>query len=187
MMKTSTIPPHITPFFPTSTSYIKYIAAILTLIASSTFSTTKAQDPHPGEALFKTKCSICHGQNGEGIAVFPPLAESEWVNGPAENLVKIQLRGLTGPITVKGKEYNGMMPANATMTDQEIADVLTYVRSNMGNKAEPVTPDTVKLIRAEMAGETTPLTVADLIDPVAAAPVPDAKSEKRRKESQSPS
>lgn len=58
-------------------------------------------------------CGACHGQQGEGTAAGPPLAGSEWVNGPAENLIKIQLRGLTGPIKVKGQEYNfpaGMMP-----------------------------------------------------------------------------
>ncbi len=163
----------LTAYFSKLTS----VAAITTAIVGSAFSTANAQDAHPGEAIFKLKCTMCHGQNGEGIAIFPPLAGSEWVNGPEENLVKIQLRGLMGPITVKGKEYNGMMPNNAAMSDQDIADVLTYVRSSMGNKAPAVTIDTVKTIRAEVAGNATPLTVKDLKAPVAAEVKPEVKPE----------
>ncbi len=155
------------------------LSALAALLLGSTFSAANAQDPHPGEALFKTKCTMCHGQAGEGIAVFPPLAGSEWVNGPEENLVRIQLRGLTGPITVKGKEYNTMMPANAAMTDQEIADVLTYVRSNMGNNAPAITAETVKGIRAKVGGNVTPLTVKDLIPLKAAEAEAEAKPEEK--------
>jgi mono/diheme cytochrome c family protein len=179
-MKTSTKSTDSKFSFPSFTSYfpkLTAVAAIITTIIGSTFSTANAQDAHPGEAIFKLKCTMCHGQNGEGIAIFPPLAGSEWVTGPEENLVRIQLRGLMGPITVKGKVYNGMMPANATMTDQDIADVLSYVRSNLGNEAPPVTVDTVKKIRAEVAGNTTPLTVKDLIDPLAVPEKPDVKIE----------
>lgn len=119
---------------------------------------------HPGKAVYAT-CAACHQATGLGMAgVFPPLAESEWVNGPAENLIRIQLRGLTGKITVKGKEYGNIpMPPNATMTDKQIADVLTYVRSNFGNKSEAVTPAQVKALRSEVGKPM--LTVADLIDP----------------------
>ena len=114
--------------------------------------------------LYQSKCFACHQANGAGIPnVFPPLAESEWVNGPAENLIRIQLRGLTGEIMVKGKKYNSVMPPNVAMTDAEIASVLTYVRSNFGNKAGEVTADQVKALRGE-AGKPM-LTAKDLIDP----------------------
>jgi len=106
---------------------------------------------------------MCHGPDGAGMATFPPLAGSEWVNGPAENLIKIQLQGLTGPIEVKGKLYNSVMPANVLMSDEEIASVLTYIRSSMGNTASAVTPDMVKAHRNDTNG--TPITVKDLIDP----------------------
>ena len=68
-------------------------------------------------------CGACHGQGGEGTAAGPPLAGSEWVNGPTENLINIQLRGLIGPIEVKGQEYNfpgGMQPM-AYQSDEQIA------------------------------------------------------------------
>jgi hypothetical protein len=121
-------------------------------------------------------CGACHGQSGEGSAAGPPLAGSEWVNGPAENLIRIQLRGLIGPITVKGVEYSnfpaGMIPM-AYQTDEQIAAVLTYIRSTFGNNADPVTPDQVAAFRPEVGKPQ--LTVADLIPPVikaaTAAPV----------------
>jgi cytochrome c len=119
------------------------------------------------EELYKLKCMACHQPGGTGIPnAFPPLAESEWVNGPAINLIRIQLRGLMGPITVKGKQYNMAMPPNALMTDTEIASVLTYVRSNFGNKADAITAEMVKEQRGEVGKPM--LTVKDLIDPLKA-------------------
>ncbi len=117
--------------------------------------------------LYKTKCFACHQAEGAGIpSVFPPLAKSEWVNGPAENLIRIQLRGLMGEITVKGAKYNSAMPPNAAMTDEEIASVLTYVRSNFGNKADPITAQMVKKHRNEVGKPM--LAAKDLIDPAKA-------------------
>eukprot|EP00112_Aurelia_sp_Birch-Aquarium-sp1_P005094 Seg15785.1 transcript_id=Seg15785.1/GoldUCD/mRNA.D3Y31 product="Cytochrome c-552" protein_id=Seg15785.1/GoldUCD/D3Y31 len=117
-----------------------------------------------GAALYQQKCQMCHQPGGVGLApAFPPVAKSEWVTGPAENLIRIQLRGLTGKISVAGKEYTGVMPANATMTDEEIAAVLTYIRSNFGNKADAVTAEMVKKFRGEVGKPM--LTVADLKDP----------------------
>ncbi|MFK7850975.1 MAG: cytochrome c [Akkermansiaceae bacterium] len=110
-------------------------------------------------------CGACHGQQGEGTAAGPPLAGSEWVNGPAENLINIQLRGLTGPIMVKGQEYNfpaGMQPM-AYQTDEQIAGVLTYVRSNFGNDAPPVAPAEVEALRGEVG---KPQLTADQLIPV---------------------
>lgn len=106
-------------------------------------------------AIGKTQfivCAACHGQNGEGGPIGPPLAESEWVNGPVSNLIRIQLRGLQGPITVKGKEYNfpGGMAAQAFQTDEQIAAVLTYVRNSFGNKASAVKPEQVAALRSEV-------------------------------------
>ena len=97
-------------------------------------------------------CGACHGQNGEGTAAGPPLAESDWVSGPVSNLIRIQLRGLAGPITVSGKEYNfpaGMAPL-AYQTDEQIAGVLTYIRNSFGNKASAVTAEQVAPLRGEV-------------------------------------
>ena len=104
-----------------------------------------------GKAAFML-CAACHGQNGEGGVIAPPLAGSEWVTGPISNLIRIQLRGLQGPITVAGKEYNmpaGMGPL-AHQTDDQIAGVLTYVRNSFGNKASGVKPEQVAALRSEV-------------------------------------
>lgn len=119
-------------------------------------------------ALGKTQfitCSACHGPNGEGGPAGPPLADSEWVNGPVSNLIRIQLRGLQGPITVSGKEYTfpAGMAALGYQNDEQVAAVLTYVRNNFGNKASAVTPEQVDALRSEVG--KPPLTVKDLIQP----------------------
>ena len=110
-------------------------------------------------------CGACHGQNGEGGPIAPPLAGSEWVMGPVSNLIRIQLRGLTGPITVKGTEYNfpGGMAQMAYQTDEQIAAVLTYVRNSFGNKGSAVTPEQVAALRSEVGKPQ--LTVEDLVKP----------------------
>ncbi len=108
-------------------------------------------------------CAACHGQNGEGGPAGPPLAESEWVSGPVSNLVRIQLRGLMGSITVKGVEYNMVMAPMAYQDDATIAAVLTYVRNSFGNEAPPVTVEQVEALRGEVG--LPMLTVQDLIDP----------------------
>jgi mono/diheme cytochrome c family protein len=110
-------------------------------------------------------CAACHGQNAEGGPIAPPLAGSEWVAGPVSNLIRIQLRGLQGPIKVKGTEYNfpvGMAPM-AYQTDEQIAAVLTYVRNNFGNKAPAVKPEQVAALRSEVGKPQ--LTAAELTQP----------------------
>lgn len=110
-------------------------------------------------------CGACHGQNGEGTAAGPPLAGSEWVNGPEENLIRIQLRGLQGPIKVKGQEYHfpAGMAALAYQNDEQIAAVLTYIRNSFGNSAPPVTAASVAALRSEVG--KPPVTAAELVSP----------------------
>ncbi len=95
-------------------------------------------------------CAACHGQQGEGGPAGPPLAGSEWVLGPAENLIRIQLRGLHGPIEVKGVEYDMVMAPMPFQNDEQIAAVLTYIRSSWGNDAPPVAPADVRAFRDEV-------------------------------------
>ena len=109
-------------------------------------------------------CLACHGVDGKGTPmVGPPLAGSEWVLGPPENLIAIQLRGLTGPIEVLGKTHTFVapMPPQFFQTDQQIAEVLTFIRNSFGNKASPVSPEMVKALRGEVGKPM--LTQADLV------------------------
>jgi mono/diheme cytochrome c family protein len=117
-----------------------------------------------GKAAFLI-CSACHGQNGEGGVIAPPLAGSEWVAGPVSNLIRIQLRGLQGAISVKGKEYNmpGGMAALSYQTDDQIANVLTYIRNSFGNKGSGVLPSQVAALRSEVGKPQ--VTVGELTKP----------------------
>lgn len=111
-----------------------------------------------GGEIFQGKCVACHQANGGGVpGVFPPLAGSEWVLGNPERLAHIPLHGIQGKLTVKGTAYNGMMPVfGELLTDGEIAAVLTYIRSQWGNKADAVTEETVKKVREATKDKVTP-------------------------------
>ncbi|MGL4399809.1 MAG: c-type cytochrome [Luteolibacter sp.] len=110
-------------------------------------------------------CGACHGQNGEGGPIAPPLAGSEWVTGPVSNLIRIQLRGMIGPVKVAGKVYDmpGGMAALSYQTDDQIAAVLTFVRNSFGNKASAVKPEQVAALRSEVGKPQ--VTAAELIQP----------------------
>ena len=117
-----------------------------------------------GAKVYATVCSSCHQANGQGVpGAFPPVAGSEWVTGDEARLVKIILHGVTGEIDVGGEIYAGMMPPwGGGLNDAEVAAVATYLRSNFGNKAPPVTAATVKRLRDQYASRKTPWTAQEL-------------------------
>ncbi len=96
-------------------------------------------------------CATCHQPDGKGLdPAFPPIHSSPWVSGDPERLVKLTLFGLMGPIEVGGKRYDGqvpMTPFGGMLRDEEVADVLTFVRNSFGNRADPVTTEQVKAVR----------------------------------------
>ncbi|MBV9129606.1 MAG: cytochrome c [Verrucomicrobia bacterium] len=105
-----------------------------------------------GKALFSANCITCHQANGQGVpGQYPPLAGSDVELGAATNhLIAIELKGLQGPVTVEGKPFNNSMQAwEGQYTDQQLAAIMTYVRSDWGNNAPPITADMVKQIRDE--------------------------------------
>jgi mono/diheme cytochrome c family protein len=108
-----------------------------------------------GKQLFGAKCAACHQASGLGVAgVFPPLAAAEWVVGDEKVLISILLHGVQGELIVKGNTYNGAMPAFGTLADEEIAAVLTYIRSDWGNQAAPVNAAAVKAQREATKAQT---------------------------------
>ena len=110
-----------------------------------------------GKQLYGAKCAACHQASGLGVAgVFPPLAGAEWVVGDEKVLTSILLHGLQGEIVVKGNTYKGVMPPFGTLADEEIAAVLTYIRSDWGNKAAPVLATTVAAQREATKAQTGP-------------------------------
>ena len=123
-----------------------------------------AKAPRTGAQIFATTCAACHQAQGEGTNTYPPLAGSEWVNGPESRMVRIILHGLVGDVEVQGNVYNGAMPAwGPTLSDAEIAAVATYIRSSFGNQALPITAATVAQARAANAARTTPWTMPELL------------------------
>ena len=105
----------------------------------------------PGGGL----CFTCHQPSGQGLAgQFPPLAGSDWVLGDKERLIKISIYGLMGEIEVNGEKYNNVMAPPGippgSLTDQQIADVLTYIRNDWGNSASSVSPSEVASVRASI-------------------------------------
>jgi len=104
---------------------------------------------HPGKIVYTRVCLPCHQADGSGVpGMHPPLAGSDLAQGDDDELIKIVLNGLRGEIEVKGEKYNGSMAPLSYLSDQEIADVLTYVRSNFGNSAPAIKPDEVASVRA---------------------------------------
>ena len=118
-----------------------------------------------GKAVYDSVCGICHGPDGMGKpGQAPELAGSELVNAKGFNrLAHIPLMGLNGPIKVGGKDWNMAMAAmGAALPDDDLAAVLTYIRSSWGNKASAVTGDDIKKIRSSM-GAPKPMTHEELM------------------------
>lgn len=122
-----------------------------------------------GAAIFAGNCAACHQATGLGLpGAFPPLAGSEWVLAKKEIPAQILLHGLTGPITVKGSQYTGVMPAFAQLKDAEIAAVLTHIRKTWGNAAAEITANDIATGRKAFAEKSTPWSEAELRDKVGA-------------------
>lgn len=102
-----------------------------------------------GHRLYNLHCLACHKKDGNGFEnTFPPLQGTPFVEGDKKALITAVLHGLSGPRTVKGITYNQQMPAFHFLSDSELADVLTFVRSSFGNKAAAITPAEVASARA---------------------------------------
>ena len=110
-----------------------------------------------GKQLYAAKCAACHQGSGLGVAgVFPPVAASEWVIGDEKILTNILLHGVNGEMIVKGITYKGAMPAWKSLSDDELAAVLTYIRSDWGNAAPPIKAETIKIQRELTKARTEP-------------------------------
>lgn len=124
---------------------------------------TAPQNPMVLGAEIYNACTQCHQASGKGIpGQFPPLADSEYVNGDPRRLAAILINGINGEFAVKGEKYNAQMPAwKDAYNDEEIAAVLTYIRASFGNHSGPVPKALVEAIRKE-AGAGGPWSAASL-------------------------
>ena len=111
---------------------------------------TKAMLFERGKVIFEEVCSHCHQLDGRGLAdTVPPLAESDFLMADRARAIRILFGGLTGPITVNGKPYDGIMPA-VEGSDPSLAAVLTYVRNNFNGATDSVSIEEVAKVRKEM-------------------------------------
>lgn len=103
-----------------------------------------------GQALYHLYCGICHQKNGQGASGrFPPLADTDYVTGDPNRLIGIILNGMEGGIEVNGEAYSGVMPQHSFLSNEEVAEILTYVRSNFGNTADAISAAQVEKVRSE--------------------------------------
>ena len=106
-----------------------------------------------GKRVYMQTCFACHQATGLGLpGVFPPLAGSDYLMADKARSIRAVVRGLSGAITVGGKEFNGVMPP-VQLNDEQVAHVLTYVRNEWGNTGEAVTVEEVKKVHAESANQ----------------------------------
>ena len=104
-----------------------------------------------GQVVYAKYCLSCHQVDGSGVPnLNPPLIQTKWTLGSKTILIEQVLKGSSGKVEIDGDTFHNTMPPLATLTDQQIADVLTYVRNNFGNKASIVRPAEVKAIRAKI-------------------------------------
>jgi nitrite reductase (NO-forming) len=109
--------------------------------------TSLEQKNTDGKAIYMKVCFACHQAEGQGIpGAFPPLAKSDYLNADVNRAIDIILHGKTGEITVNGKTYNSIM-TKQNLSDEEVANVLTYVYNNWGNSKKTVTASMVKTRR----------------------------------------
>lgn len=103
-----------------------------------------------GRALYTGTCSVCHQDNGEGLAsVFPPLAKSDYLAALSnEQLIDIVLNGLTGKLKVNGQDYDSVMPPMSQLTDDDVANILTYVKNTWDNGGGQIEKADVAKVRA---------------------------------------
>ncbi|MEQ1631939.1 MAG: PVC-type heme-binding CxxCH protein [Planctomycetota bacterium] len=117
-----------------------------------------------GAAVYSRTCIACHGDGGKGLApAFPPLDGSDWLTGKDDRAIDIVLHGLMGPITVNGVDYQNVMPPlSPSLSDAEIADVLTHARQRWSNDASPISPEKVAARRAANKDRAVMWTVKEL-------------------------
>lgn len=117
-----------------------------------------------GAEIYASRCQTCHQKNGQGVpGVFPPVDNSEWVTGDKGRLIRIILNGMAGEVEVNGTTYSGSMPPwGSFLSDEEVAQVSTYVRQSWSNDASEVTAEEVAAVRAATEDRKQPWTAEEL-------------------------
>ncbi len=122
----------------------------LLLIGSITYSFAQKTPVDPGKIVYEKNCLSCHQSDGSGVpGMNPPLSKVSWVTGNKVKLIQTVVQGISTPLEIDGEVYHNPMPSHDILTNQQIADVLTYIRSHFGNSASAVTAAEVKKVRGK--------------------------------------
>lgn len=131
----------------------RFLLIVLSLSAISFFSFQQKQkfdleaSMARGKEIYIAQCMSCHMEQGEGIeGVYPPLAKSDYLMADKDRSIDNIIHGLSGEIKVNGKTYDMEMSA-FDLSDEEVSDLLNYVRNSWGNKGAAVTPEEVRAVR----------------------------------------
>ena len=102
-----------------------------------------------GKKVYDRVCLVCHQSDGSGVPMmYPPVIDSEYISGNTDSLIVLILEGMSGPVVIKGEEYNSIMPPQKdVLDDQELADLINYLRNSFGNSGEMVSPEQVAGMR----------------------------------------
>jgi mono/diheme cytochrome c family protein len=137
-------------------SAIKRISLVVVMLASAKLGVAQTASLkasiEKGKTVYVQRCMVCHQQDGGGVPhLNPPLDGASTVKGKDKSrLITILLKGMSDRVEIDGEYYSNNMASNADLTDQQIADVLNYIRNNWSNKVPtPVTPAEVKSVRAK--------------------------------------
>lgn len=104
-----------------------------------------------GKKVYDQYCMPCHMQDGAGVPrLNPPLVKTSYVLGDKKTIIEIVLKGFDAQVEIEGEYYQNAMAPHDFLTDEQIADVTTYVRNSFGNKASVVVPSDVKAVRASL-------------------------------------
>jgi mono/diheme cytochrome c family protein len=116
-----------------------------------TSSSIPAATMQRGKVVYESECLSCHQANGQGVQrMNPPLVKTKYVLGDKKTIITVVVQGLDKPVEINGETYENVMPAHPNLTDQQIADVLTYVRNSFGNKASAISAADVKSVKAKI-------------------------------------
>jgi mono/diheme cytochrome c family protein len=134
--------------------YLTFVLVFLFIAGASAQSNNKlvTASAARGKTVYLQRCMVCHQADGGGVPKLnAPLDASSAVNGSdVSKLIKYIVKGFADRVEIDGELYSNAMPAAADLTDQQIADVLTFIRSNWSNKAGPVTTLQVKQTRSKL-------------------------------------
>jgi mono/diheme cytochrome c family protein len=126
-----------------------FVAALVVATGAAPGANAASPRAAAGAKVFATNCTGCHGANGAGQpGIFPSLVANPYVSGDPKRVIHTVKFGLTGKIVAKGVKYDGIMPPwSGALTDSQIADVISYVRTTWGNKGSMVTAAQVRAVK----------------------------------------